>query len=171
MASKRIRRKSFIRSKKRRMVWMDKTSKRNNQTRQYWQNKQKESIKRWICEISYANGLFHVYSVIYKSCIKFISLKKTTCFNTPLFSWPAQQDSNLRPSESESGTLSSWATGRYPIAYYYTTISLCHRHNERQSRRAVAQIDDTMFSQASKGMHRKAFVYAVRLLYHLFLYL
>lgn len=30
-------------------------------------------------------------------------------------SWPARQDSNLRPQESESCALSSWATGSYSV--------------------------------------------------------
>ena len=38
----------------------------------------------------------------------------------PFKKWHARQDSNLRPSDSKSGTLSSWATG----AYSYNKVEL-----------------------------------------------
>ena len=39
---------------------------------------------------------------------------KQFCHN-PLFYWYARQDSNLRPTDSKSGALSSWATGAEAI--------------------------------------------------------
>ena len=43
--------------------------------------------------------------------------KQNICFGRQMFCfcWPARQDLNLRPSESESDALSSCATGRYLI--------------------------------------------------------
>ena len=46
---------------------------------------------------------------------------------TPWFNWYARQDSNLRPTDSKSGALSSWATGVWvimAIAGYFT----CNGH-------------------------------------------
>ena len=40
----------------------------------------------------------------------------------PLCFWPARQDSNLRPQESESCALSSCATGSYQLLKYTTFI-------------------------------------------------
>ena len=37
--------------------------------------------------------------------------------------WPTRQDSNLRPSESESDALSSWATGSYSV---FRLVSIPH---------------------------------------------
>ena len=48
--------------------------------------------------------------------------RKTTSLCLSFF-WPARKDSNLRPSESESDALSSWATGRYKIC----TLVLYHK--------------------------------------------
>ena len=38
--------------------------------------------------------------------------------------WPTRQDSNLRPQESESCALSSWATGRYFVSTFGDAVSL-----------------------------------------------
>ena len=44
-----------------------------------------------------------------------VKLKNNRAVLRPIIFWPARQDSNLRPSESESDALSSCATGRYLI--------------------------------------------------------
>ena len=67
--------------------------------------------QRWKCRILYAMCFLIDSKICSKFCSKQCTKKKSALLANNADTWRARQDSNLRPSESESDALSNWATG------------------------------------------------------------